>query len=187
MYLGNILFTIDEDNGWDVECDSSDIPELSTTKVYNAYWMRLSLQTLSASALSIKYIGHKFAEESEMILKYPMLKNQSLKQAFEAGKIDWNDQLFDASKFIIKDLKSRKLMISKNQLLSLERYKDACCHKAAEIIFSALGEKWVDMSMSAAKDYSTDMNLEDYGLDQNGDGQMSRVEKASTSNTRMSR
>ena len=184
---GNILFTIDKDNGWDAECESSDIPELANTNVYDAYWMRVSLQTPAPSALTINYIGYKFAEESDLFFKYPMLNNARLKSAFASGKTDWNDQLFDASQYIVKDLKSRKIVISKNQVLTLDRYRDACVHKAAEIIFNGLDEKWVNYIDMARDSYSKDMNLEDYGVDQTGNGQMDRIEKASISNGRMSR
>jgi hypothetical protein len=183
---GNILFTIDEDNGWDAEDDSSDITELSTTKVYNAYWMRLTLAASVASSLSINYIGYKFAEDSDLLLKYPMLRNTALKTAFATGKEDWHDQLILASDFIISDLKSRNLMISKNQLLTLDRFTNACVYKTAEIIFTGLGEKWIDLATRANNLYNEDMNLDNFGIDQNQDGVMDRVEKT-VLNQRMTR
>ena len=183
---GNVLFTIDDDNGWDTEDDSSDITELATTKVYNAYWSRITLATALDSALSINYIGYKFAEDSDLLLKYPSLKNSKLKTAFETGKTDWKDQLILASEFIVSDLKSRNLLISKNQILTLDRFTNACVHKTAEIIFNGLGEKWIDFAARAYTLYNDDMNLDNYGIDLNADGNMDRVEKT-VLNQRMTR
>lgn len=173
---GNIVFTIDDTYGWTNESDSSDIDELSTTKVYDAYWARITLACATDSALKLNYIGYKFAEDSDLLIKYPMLRNQSLKTAFETGKTDWKDQLIIASQFIISDLKSRNLVFSKDQLLDIHRFKDACCYKAAEMIFGGLGEKWFDYVIKAQERYKEDMNMDNYGIDQNADSVLSRSE-----------
>jgi hypothetical protein len=174
---GNIVFTVDENKGWMIEDKSSDIEGLTTTNIYDSYWMRLTLATTSDSALSINYIGHKFAEDSDLLLKYPMLKSQSLKTAFATGKTDWHDQLVLASDFIIDDLKSRALIISKDQLLNVTRFKNACCYKAADIIFHGLGEKWFDHATKAEARYAQDMHMDNFGIDINGDGEPSRFEQ----------
>ena len=175
---GNIVFTIDDEKGWEQEEDSSDITELSTTKIYGAYWSRINLATASASALSINYIGHKFAEDEDLFLKYPMLRNTALMTAFKTGKTDWKDQLILASEFVVADLKSRGLLISKNQILDIKRFKNACCYKAADIIFNGLGgDKWIDYIEKAQARYSEDMNMDNFGIDVNADGAPSRAEK----------
>ena len=107
-----------------------------------------------------------------------MLKSQGLKTAFASGKSDWHDQLVLASDFVIDDLKSRNLIISKDQLLNVARFKNACCHKAAEIIFHGLGEKWFDHATKAEARYSQDMNMDNFGIDINMDGKSSRAEQA---------
>jgi len=183
---GNIVFTIDDTYGWMRESDSSDITALATTKVYDSYWMRLTLACATDSALTLNYIGYKFAEDSDLTLKYPMLGRASLKTAFASGKTDWADQLILASQFVIADLKSRNLIFSKDQILDMKRFKDACCYKAAEMIFGGLGEKWNDTSGQARTRYSEDMNMDNFGIDQNADGILSTGE-AVTRIRRMSR
>ncbi len=175
---GNIVFTVDENKGWMIEDKSSDVEGLTTTNIYDSYWLRLTLNAAADSALSINYIGQKFAEDSDLTLKYPMLQNTALMTAFKAGKTDWKDQLVLASEFIVSDLKSRNLIISKDQLLNVARFKDACCHKASEIIFHGLGEKWFDHATKAQARYSEDMNMDNFGIDLNGDGEPSRAEQA---------
>lgn len=173
---GNIFFTLDEDKGWDQEDDSSDITELSTTKVYNVYWMRFGYNASTDSALTINYIGHKFCDDTELYTNYPMLNNDAIKTQFKAGKTDWIDQEISASRAIISDLRSRNIICSKDQILDSRRYQTACMHKTAEIIFSGLGDSYVDDKNEARKDYRTVMNEGNFLVDSNKNGRLDRSE-----------
>jgi hypothetical protein len=174
---GNIVFTVDEDEGWSSESDSSDIAELSTTKVYGAYWMRFGFDASSDSAASINYIGHRFADGNGLYSLYPMLDNSSLLARFQTGKTDWNSQLINASVYIIADLKSRNLILSKDQILDIKRFEYPCIHKAAEMIFMGLGISYKENEIAANKAYHDIMNTDDFGIDLNGNSRLDRAEK----------
>jgi hypothetical protein len=173
---GNIVFTIDKDKGWSTEDDSSDITELATTKVYGMYWIRFGFDSATDSACVINYIGNKFCTDTDLYVYYPLFNNSSIKTSFKSGKTTWIDQEISASNYIISDLKSRHLMISKNQILNTERFLVPCIHKTAEIIFAGMGQSYLDQKNQAAKSYYDSMNQDNFGLDFNQDGKMSRSE-----------
>jgi hypothetical protein len=173
---GNIQFTLDDDFGWEIEGDSSDITELASTKVYNAYWMRFVYDAAAGSALIINYIGLRFCEQSELYIYYPVFNNSALLDAYASGKTDWNDQIASASSLIVKDMKSRNFIQSKDQLLDSDRFKEACIHKTAEIIFSGLGESYADDKIAARKMFRDDMDKGNFVIDANASGTAERDE-----------
>ena len=174
---GNIFFTQDEDKGWDEKDDSSDITELADTKVYNAYWMRIGYGASSASALEINYVGHRFCDDNALHSFYPQFNNSSMLTRFKAGKTNWTEQEISASDAIISDLRSRNLILSKDQILDSKRYELPCVHKTAEIIFAGMGRSFDDDRIVARKQYDESMNTGGFAIDQNADGNYDRVEK----------
>jgi len=174
---GNINFTVDKDEGWDQEDDSSDITELADTKVYSVYWMRFGYDASSDSALVINYIGNRFCDDNALFSQYPLFNNSSIMTRFKAGKADWTTQEVSASDAIITDLKSRNMILSKDQILDSKRYEIPCVHKTAEIIFAGLGISYAEDRADARKYYTESMNSGDWGIDQNLNGNYDRSEK----------
>ena len=184
---GNIYFTVDALKSWQVEDDSSDITELSTTKIYNSYWMRFGYDASVDSATVINYIGYKFCEDADLYTLYPIFNNSGLKTQFKAAKTNWNDQTITASNAIVTELKSRQLIQSKNQVMNSSRYQIPCIHKTAEIIYAGLGSAYRDDKIDALKQYTEAMNVGDFQVDLNADGKLDRVEKVGTNISRMTR
>lgn len=174
---GNIFFTMEDTKGWMSESDTANITELSTKKIYGMYWMRFGFDASADSACVINYIGHKFCDDTDLYTQYPLFNNSTLKTSFKAGKTDWIDQEIGASDYIISDLKSRYLIVSKDQVLDTNRYKLPCIHKTAELIFGGMGQSYVDQKNEAKKAYDDSMNKDDFGIDRNADGKYQRSEK----------
>jgi hypothetical protein len=174
---GNIYFTTDIDYGWDLEGESSDITELSTTNIYNTYWMRFGFGAAAASALVINYIGQKFCNDHALFSEYPILNNTALMNQFKTGQTDWIPQEVNASTFIVRDLTSRKMILSKDQVLDTKRYELACVHKTAEIIFGGLGTAYIEDKKTAKKEYGISMNQGQYSVDLNQNARLDRSEK----------
>ena len=177
---GNILFIPDEDYGWKLVGDSSEVTELATTKIYDAFWMRFGFNAAEASALDINYIGHKFCDDTLLYTYYPILNNSGLLTRFSAGKTNWISQEINASNIIIADLRRRGFVSTGDQVLDLKRYEVPCVHKTAELIFSALGSAYSENMADARKYYESIMNSDQFGVDKNQDGFLSRLEKRSS-------
>jgi len=183
---GSIYFTPNELKGWDTEDDSSDITELSTTKVYSAYWMRFGFDASADSACVINYIGYKFCDDNDLYSFYPIFNNANLRAQFKTGKTSWSEQAISASNIIISDLIKRNFMQSKNQVLDSRLFRILGVHKTAELIFSGLGGGFKDERIEARKEYDLYFNANNLGIDINKDGDFS-VSEAITDYTRLSR
>lgn len=174
---GLVQWSPDELKGWDREQNSEDVIGLEGTKIYDMFWVRLALSGNLTGTTAIKYIGHKFCDDADLEGTYPILKPAGLKTAWAAGKTDWKDQIFDASEAIVRDLKRQGIIKSPSQLMDPEILRNACVHKAAELIFSGLGTAYIDMKKESAKAYSTALDMKMFVVDRNGDARASVSER----------
>lgn len=177
---GIISFYPDKLKGWDLEDDSSDITELSTRKIYNSYWMRFGLDAESDSACVINHIGHKFCDDYALFSLYPMFNNSAILTQFETGKTNWSKQEIIASNCIVSDLKSRSIIVSKDQVIDAKTFELACIHKTAELIFAGMGSAFRDDKTVATKAYVDAMNMTIFNIDANRNGSQDRVEREIT-------
>lgn len=176
---GIIQFTtdIDEEN-WLKERESKDVTGLSDTYIYHMYWVRLNFSADLKNTTAINYIGHKFSEDIQLYGFYPDLNNSSLKIAFASGKTTWDEQHFAAARAIITDLKSRNIMLSKDQILEYDLFLEPSIHKTAELIYGALGESYKYNKDEAHKQYKRSMNIKFYKMDKNANAIMEPRERA---------
>jgi len=175
---GIIEWKTDRLKGWDRELDSDDVSGVSKVGIYDMYWIRMSFSADLNVNTALKYIGNKFSSDSVLYDYYPDLSNTSLKEAFEAGKTTWDDQHFIASEMVIRDLKKRNIIISQNQILDYEKFKEPTIHKVAEIVYWALGRQFDDNRTKARAYYDEAINLKFFGVDLNRDGNQSDREKS---------
>lgn len=174
---GIISWTVDKDYGFGLEDTTEDIPDLSTLKIYNMYWVRLSFSSDLKSTTAISYIGHKFANDSQLEGYYPDLNRTALKTSFKAGKTSWDDQHVLAAEELIRDLRKMKVILSGSQILDFESFNDAAIHKCAEIIMRALGDDYADERESAIQDYKNALDKVYFPVDKDGDGKLDTQER----------
>lgn len=174
---GLVQWSPDELKGWDREQNSEDVTGLEGTKIYDMFWVRLAFSGNLTGTTAIKYIGHRFCEDGDLEGTYPILKPSGLKTAWASGKTDWKDQIFDASEAIVRDLKRQGIIKSPSQLMDPEILRNACVHKAAELIFSGLGTAYIDLKKEAAKAYTTALDMKMFVVDRTGDARASVSER----------
>lgn len=174
---GRVQFTPDREQSWTWEPDSADVTGLTTTKIYDMYWARLSWSANLTGTTELNYIGQKFAGDEELSSFYPDLANSALKTSFEAGKTTWDEQHFMAAEQIARDLIARRVIRSRGQLVDWSRLTEAACHKAAEIIYRPLGIAVEPRRAGAARDYSKAMSGDFFRVDLTGDGRLDEAEK----------
>lgn len=165
-----------DDSSWNREEKSADVTGLSGTKIYNMYWARFSWSSDLNAGTVIDYVGHKFAKDSEMYDVYPELNNSVVLDSFESGKTDWEEQHYLAADHIIRDLKKDNAIVSADQILDFEIFKEAAIHCAAMKIFWGLGQ--TEKHDLAKSKYESFVNVGFLNLDLNRDGRLNINEHA---------
>lgn len=156
---GRMVWNIEIDQGWDSERESEDVTGLAGTKIYNMYWLRMSLNVTINPLTTIKYIGQKFSTDDVLASYYPDLALTNLKEQFETGKTTWDEQHYMAAELIVADLKKRGVILGRGQMLDYHDYESPACHKLAEIVYTAFGPSYFEQRAEAAKYYEKQINL----------------------------
>lgn len=173
---GIIRWSTSRLKGWDLEQDSDDVSGLSTvTGIYSMYWVRFTWNATLTGSSTLKYIGHRFANDDHIYSQYPNLTN--LKTAFASGKTNWDEQNFLAGEHIVDDLKAKRIITTSTQILDPELYRDAAVHKAAEIILRGLGDAYEKQRMEAHAQYKRAVGKQSFGVDLNATGNIEQFEK----------
>lgn len=170
---GYVTFTPDRDAGWtmnDTNTNGSTIPGLESVKIYDKFWIRISFDAELSEDVSISWIGHLFADDLDLGSEYPDLVKTSVKTAFKANKTSWEEQLVRASEIIIEDLLINRNILDSSQILDRYDYRSACIQKAAEIIFNAFGDDFVDQKQRAREEYQRRLSIPTKKIDLNANG-----------------
>lgn len=177
---GIFRFQTDRLKGWDRELDGFDVTGLTGVNINDYYWMRMNFSGDLNALTSIKYIGHNFSDDDDLYSYYPDLNNANLQDSFDTGKTDWKEQHFMAAQVIIRDLRTRNIILERDQIIDYELFNEASIHKVAEIVYGAFGEDHRD-DMKVARDrYKEAMNLKQYNVDRNRDGRVSEIERCTS-------
>lgn len=173
---GIISWSLDQTDSWSIG-NTEDITGLETLKIFDLYWARISFSADLSTTTSLRYIGHKFAEDEDIGVYYPELVLSETLNQFKSGKTTWEEQLVSASETIIRKLKLMKVIISGSQLLSWDLFTEACVHKTAEIAFNAFGDDYKDNKSESIKDYHRALKMESFHADRNKDLKVDDYEK----------
>jgi hypothetical protein len=180
---GHISWSLDKDEQWHRD-DTRATDEKTTpitglgndtgaeavtnpATIYNLYWMRITFDADMSAGTSVKFIGHKFADENDLSIRYPELVVASTKTQFESGKTDWKDQEFLAAEEIIRDLVSKSMIVTPDQILNWQKFRMAATHKLAEIIYRAFGDDYEDNRKVTREYYKEALDVEIGNFDTN--------------------
>jgi len=151
---GILAWTPDRQKSWFGEDTTENMKgELSTLKIYNLYWVKLTLSANLSVTTEIKYVGHKFSNDADLEAQYPDFADSNFKMAFKSGKTNWIDQTILASEMIIQDLRKSRVIMSSSQILDWREFAMASVHKTAEIVFRAMGDDYKDQLKTAQAAY----------------------------------
>jgi hypothetical protein len=175
---GIISWTPDKDaSSWNIQQDSSDIPALQGIHIYDLYWARLTFSVDLNPLTAISFVGHKFSQDEDLASFYPELNTTASKAMFMTGKTNWNPQHIAAAEQIIKDLRRKNIIWSRNQIINWELFTTASVHFVASIAFRAFGDDYQDNFAQAIKDYSVAMNQLKFEVDLNENGRVDEWER----------
>lgn len=175
---GIISWAVDRNESWAVEDTTEDILALSTLKIYDKHWVKLTWSASWSNTTRLDYIGHKFANDSALAAQWPDLNRSTVKTAHTSGKTTWDDQHIIAAEQIILQLKHDQVIKSPDQIIGWEMFQEAAVHKCAEIIFSAFGEQKEKERELAADKYEKALDQWTFNsIDKDGDGRLDEEEK----------
>jgi hypothetical protein len=174
---GILSWQIDRYNpSWIRQDRTSLMTDLSTLRIFDMFWVRLTFSANLKNTTAIKYVGHKFSSDEDLAVEYPDLGASDVMDAYSTGKTNWNDQSFAAAEYIIQDLREMGVVVSKNQVLDWSSFKKASIHKTAEIIYSAFGEGRKESRDEARKNYRQNLQIKAFNVDENKDGDLEPIE-----------
>lgn len=177
---GLLQFAPDIDrSNWGCHRDSNTIAELVGTRVFNSYWLRLSFSADLDATTTLKFIGDRFSSDNDLYTRYPNFNSASVKKAFagSATKIDWNDQAYAAAEAIVADLRAQNIAIRREQIMDVSLFIAPSIHKVAEIIFTGLGNAYLDRAKMAASAYRDALSMGKFEIDANATGDADEIEK----------
>jgi hypothetical protein len=174
---GFLQWTTPKNVGW-AKQDTEDMTGsgLETLRIYDLYWVRVTFSADLKATTALGYVGHRFADDSDLGGRYPDLVRSEVLAAFTTGKTSWTEQHFAAAEEIIRAVRKKKAVWSPNQLVNWEQFNLAAVHKVAEIIMTAFGADYADRRARAHEDYLEALDVV-VVADTNEDGRVDEVER----------
>lgn len=179
---GIISWTPNKNDVWarDDTVDSGgteSITGLGDVTIYDLYWARLTFSADLDAGTILKFMGNKFSDDLDLAAEYPALDNNTVRDRFQSGKTDWEEQSLRAADYVINDLRIKQVSLSKDQILDWHLFKNASIHRTAAIIYNALGKDFQENQKLAMEKFHKAMNLKNFGLDTNRNATLEPVEK----------
>ena len=175
---GIIRWATDRYKTWCMEQSTEDIPALSTLKIYNKYWVRLSWSATLTAGTILNYIGHKFSDDTSLGAYYPDLVRSDIIGAYASGKTNWHEQHVLAAEEVVSNLEKRDHIWTPDQIMNPEVLERAAIHKCAAIIMRGFGNDYAQLKANAEVDFKTEMDSIYAQYDSNENGHMDIQEKA---------
>lgn len=164
-------------SSWNLQQDSDDISDLAGLHIYDLYWAKLTFSDDFNALTAMNYVGHKFSQDEDLGSLYPELNTSASKSMFSTGKTNWNPQHIVAAEQVIKDLRRKNIIWSRNQIINWELFTQAAVHYVASIAFRSFGDDYQDNFAQAIKDYSIAMNQLKFEVDLNENGELDQEER----------
>jgi hypothetical protein len=164
------------DRGWTSQRLSAEVQGIASLAIYNHYWLRFSWNATLTAGMTLKFIGTRFSRDTDLYLYYPDLANTNLMGAFATGKTTWDEQHFIAADAMLRQLRTRRIIQTPEQLMDWERFREASIHKVAEIAYRGLGPSKEKNMLVAREAFSSAFDMRYFGVDFDGDGRLATLE-----------
>lgn len=184
---GILSWTPNRYTAWGRQNSSEEISDISTTKIYNLYWVRLKFSATLTAGTALAYVGHKFSEDTDLFAEYPVFNDTALMGAHTTGKTSWEEQTVSAAEDIIKDLKAQDVIWAEGQILSPDQFRKASIHKTAEIIYRAFSADYEKEIALAKAEYKKAIDIRYFMVDANGNATLDPLERATNSTNWLTR
>lgn len=166
---GFVNFSPDKDYAWSKD-DTENVTGLTTKKIYDLYWIKLTVSENLTASVIFSWIGQKFSDDNDIGTYYPDLLDSTLMGKFESGKSDWEEQHIAAASIIVQDLRAKGLIIERGQLVEREDLRLASVAKVAVIAYTPFDDDYSISLENAMKEYSHRINSYRPFIDEDLDG-----------------
>jgi hypothetical protein len=174
---GIVSWTPDRFQSWAREESTEDISDLSTLKIYDLYWAKITFSVDLTISTALGFIGQRFSSHADVVSEYPELGDANLIASYKTGKTTWDEQAFAAAEYIVRDLQNKQMVWSKNQIIAWEIFRSASVHKTAEIAFRGLGDNYRDNLVEANRAYKAALDVKFPAVDLNANGRLDNSER----------
>jgi hypothetical protein len=166
---GYVTFVPDKDELWQMEStnyDSDQITGLTSVKIYDRYWIKLTFSANFSATTRLDWMGRKFSDDTDLGYEFPDLVTTETKtglgfaNGYEAIHIK-------AAEMVVQDLIKKKVIFDKGQILDREVFKNASVQKVAELIFNMRGDDYIDQRNDARQEYQHRLETSIGLIDQN--------------------
>lgn len=178
---GLVEFTPDRSEYWHREStnyDGETVEGLELIKIYDRYWVRISFDTDHDATTRIDWVGHLFANDTDLASEYPDLVRSNVLASFKTGKTDWEEQHVKASSLLVSDLQDKGLIQGEGQLIEWREFSRAAVSKCAEIIFRSFGDGYVDRANEARAEYIRRIDKRNPTIDRNNNATADAFEQS---------
>jgi hypothetical protein len=151
------------------------IAGLGDLNIYDLYWLRISFD--GSDEVGLSWVGHNFITDNDLKVEYPAFNNSTLIAAVESGKTNWESQIVRASRLVVEDLVQKRIIKSQNQIIDRRKLMSMTVAKTAEIIYTILGDDYLDQRREAAAEYSRRSKVSMLNIDENMDGDLDLAER----------
>jgi hypothetical protein len=153
---GFITFFPDRNEGWKAESTNDrgeQITDLTSVKIYDMFWVRVSLSQAIPDGFSLAWAGRLFSDDKDLGSEFPDLVRMVMIQTFGPTKTNWEEQHVKAAEILVSDLIASQVIDWAGQILVRQEFTLAAVYKVAQIIFNALGADYVDQALAAEREY----------------------------------
>lgn len=178
---GRIHWGIDRTGFWGRADTSEDVTGITSLKIYEKYWVRLTWSADLGGSTTLKHVGLKFSEDEDLAVYYSDLNTSAVKTAFLSGKTTWSDQHFAAAEEIVKNLQTQQKTWGPEQILRPDVFKWAAVHKVAAIVYASFGDDYEDEYQKALTRYLEELKNPQMVLDRDFDGRADDHDKFTSS------
>lgn len=161
---GYISWVPNKDNGWTRE-DTNKITALYSKVIYDLFWMRVKFS--ADTVIDFEWIGEVFSNDFDLGAEFPDLVRTQTLDSFSTGKTNWEHQHVIAAKVVIDDLKAKKIINFKEQILDRKELTLASVQKCAAIIYSSFGDDYADQRKEAELEYQKRLKKDIFNIDTN--------------------
>lgn len=180
---GFITIVPNKDHGW-IREDTNRIAALYSKVIYDLFWMKISFG--ASDTVELSWVGELFSNDDDLSNEFPdLLRSQTL-DSFETGKTNWEAQHVIAAKLIIDDLRSKKIIDYKEQLLDRKEFTLASVQKCASIIYSSFGDDYLNNKRECDIEYKKRISKDIFNIDRNQSAQVN-TQSITQRQTRLSR